>query len=87
MYLTVCTSRPCPPSPRCPPQYEHLTAEENQAAELWRVKTFLGLDPRKGGDALGLYNHRKDKIQVEGWPMQREDYEALVDMVRPDGVA
>ena len=78
-----------PPPPPIParPQYEHLTAEENQAAELWRVKAFLGLDPKKGGNALGLYNHRKDKIQVEGWPMAREDYQSLVDLVRPDGLA
>lgn len=69
------------------PQYEHLTAEAHQGEVLLGVKRFLGLDPKGAGSRLGVYNARKDKIQAQGWPMLREDYEALVALVRPDGVA
>ena len=74
-------------NPRSPQQYEHLTAAEHQAEALMGVKSFLGLDQEAIGNELVVSNSRKDKIKPQGWPMRREDYESLVEFVRPDGIA
>jgi hypothetical protein len=66
-------------------QYEELTEEQNEAAELRRVKNFLGINPDKPSYiGLGLVNSRKFTIRPEGWPMRREEYEGLIELVRPD---
>ncbi len=33
---------------------------------------------------LGVYNMRKDRVNSDGWPMAREQYQHLVQLVRPD---
>lgn len=68
-------------------QFEALTAEETERQELVRVKKFLGLNPnlpKAPYDTLGLSNSRKGRINPDGWPMQRNVYEDLVKLVRPD---
>lgn len=66
-------------------QYEELISEEGEAKELRRVKDFLGVDPEEpAGKKLGIANSRKFRIQPEGHPMRREQYEALIKLVRPD---
>jgi hypothetical protein len=70
------------------PQYEELTSEEGEREELRRVKTFLEVDPDlPKGQELGVANARRFKIKPEGWPIRREQYEALVALVRPDAEA
>ena len=68
-------------------QYEMLTALEGEKAELVRLKNFLGIDPTLPGEphvTLGMNNARKGRINPDGWPMKRDVYQQLVDMVRPD---
>lgn len=66
-------------------QYEELTEEETETTELKRVKKFIGVDPTEPhGKRLALINQRKFKIRPEGWTMSLEEYEALVELVRPD---
>ncbi|GAB4822007.1 hypothetical protein N2152v2_009053 [Parachlorella kessleri] len=35
---------------------------------------------------LGLYNHKKDFYNPDGWPMTRQEYTSLVERVRPDAL-
>lgn len=65
-------------------QYEELTEEEEQVAELDRLKTFLGLKPGIPDRPLGVYNARKNKIRPQGWRMRRKQYEKIIELVRPD---
>lgn len=51
------------------------------------LKTFLGLDPALPEAPFPYKNSRKDKISPEGWPMTKDQYLELVDLVRPDVVA
>lgn len=52
--------------------------------------SFLGLDPSLPSSELPLVNSRREALggagatKPQGWPMKREEYEALVDIVRPD---
>lgn len=66
-------------------QYEELTGP-NEAAELQRVKKFLGIDPTELEDTLDkeLVNCRHCEINPEGWPMTEELYRKLIDLVMPD---
>jgi hypothetical protein len=77
-----------PLPPLCPPsQYENLTSPVTEADSLRRLKRFLGIDPSLPAGAfatLGMNNARKGVIRPGGWPMRREQYEALVALVRPD---
>jgi len=66
-------------------QYEELVDEEDEEKELTRVRQYLGLDlswPRGGG--LEIRNARRFKINPEGWPISKVDYEELVNIARAD---
>jgi hypothetical protein len=68
-------------------QYEVVTADDAQAqAELRRLKKFLGLNPQlpEESEVLDSHNVRKTKVHPDGWPMTRKEYQALIDVVRPD---
>lgn len=66
-------------------QYELLTGDEaGEEQELTRVKEFLDVDVNAGRKGLGVANARRFSIQPEGHPMRREQYQRLVDLVRPD---
>lgn len=68
-------------------QFEYLTSEEGEKAELVRLKKFLGVKPSLpvGEHAnLGMNNSRRDRISPDGWPMKKEIYEQVVGIVRPD---
>lgn len=66
-------------------QYEELISEEGEQRELRRVKRFLEVDPElpKNG-SLGIANARRFRVNPEGWAMKRVQYQALIDLVRPD---
>lgn len=68
-------------------QYEALTSEEQGDAILADFKQFLDLDPELPEEELGMHNTRKMRIRPEGWPMTKQQYESLVDYVRPDAEA
>lgn len=68
----------------CDLQYEELTSEEGEKIELERAKKFVGVDPSKLKTDLVLRNARRFTINPEGWKMKKEEYEELVDLVRPD---
>lgn len=57
-----------------------------QEAELTRLKNFLGLDPSLPDDidGLELRNARRQRINPDGWPIRRETYEYLINLVRDD---
>ena len=66
-------------------QYEELTEDESEMKELMRVKEFLGINSEEPkGKGLALMNQRRFKIRPEGWTMSREEYEALLELVKPD---
>ncbi|KAL4430049.1 hypothetical protein ABPG77_004419 [Micractinium sp. CCAP 211/92] len=67
-------------------QYENLTNPEHTAAHLQAVKTFLELDPAYPASDLEHSNSREDRLgkPPEGWPMTRQQYQKLVQLVRPD---
>jgi hypothetical protein len=66
-------------------QYEELTDEEREKAELLRVKQYLGVDPTwPKNEGLELRNARRFKINADGWKIPREQYEELVDIARDD---
>lgn len=65
-------------------QYESLTDEKNEADELLRVKKFLGVDVSQPKGGLGLANSRRFRINPEGWPLMKSQYEELLDIVKPD---
>ena len=68
-----------------PPQYENLTAPDSQAGVLADLQRFLGLDPAKAPSALlPEANAAPRALKRSGWPMKRQQYQALVDAVRPD---
>ena len=66
-------------------QYENLTLDAERD-ELRRLKIFLNLNPDLPSDSvgLGLHNARKKKFNPDGWPMRRQVYEQIVDLVRKD---
>lgn len=66
-------------------QYENLTLDAEHD-ELRRLKVFLDLKPDLPSDSvgLGLHNSRKKKFNPDGWPMRREVYQQIVDLVRED---
>jgi hypothetical protein len=68
-------------------QYEELTSEEGESRVLAALKRFLGVDPAKPREGLGLSNARRFTIAPEGHPMARREYEALLAIVRPDAAA
>ena len=77
-----------PAPPAAPLQYEELTSEEGEDRELTRVKTFIGVDPALPAKKdLPEQNARRFTIAPEGWPMARRQYEALLEIVRPDALA
>jgi hypothetical protein len=58
-----------------------------EQAELARMKSFLGINPRKPAGqwaSLGLHNSRKERINPDGWPMKRDVYQRIIDLVRGD---
>ena len=68
-------------------QYEYLTSEEHERSELIRLKKFLGVKPGLpvGEWAnLGNNNSRRGKINPDGWPLKKETYEQIINIVRPD---
>lgn len=67
-------------------QYEVLIGLDTADQQLTEVKSFLGLDPAlpKGRAGLDKHNLRKNSINPDGWPMRKEQYQQLIDMVRPD---
>jgi len=69
-------------------QYEALMVSADAATrKLAELKTFLDLDaskPKRGPEGLDKSNVRKNKIHPEGWPMRKDQYKRLIDMVRPD---
>ena len=65
-------------------QYETLSNPEKEAAELLRVKKFLGVDERLPEGGLEMYNARRFRVNPEGWQVRKSDYEELISMVEPD---
>lgn len=66
-------------------QYEQLVDEDEEKAELLRVKQYLGLDPSwPKENSLEIRNARRFKINPEGWPIPRAEYEELVSIARKD---
>jgi len=65
-------------------QYETLVHPEKEAAELLRVKQFLGVDERRPQGGLEVSNARRFSINPEGWQVRKKDYEELISLVEPD---
>ena len=68
-------------------QYEELTNQESERNELVRLKEFIGINPklpRGAHDLLGMNNARKGRINPDGWPMKKDVYEKIIEIVRPD---
>lgn len=65
-------------------QYEDFTSEEREEIELTRVKQYVGIDLTRPEGGLEMRNARRFKIQPEGWPIKKSEYQELVDIVRKD---
>lgn len=65
-------------------QYETLVHPEREAAELLRVKQFLGVDERRPQGGLEVSNARRFSINPEGWQVRKKDYAELIGLVEPD---
>jgi len=66
-------------------QYEELTEEESEENELIRVKQYLGVNEKEPkGVGLGLFNVRRFEIRPEGWKMPRNEYESMLELIKPD---
>ena len=63
-------------------QFEALAS--NPEPELRRMKEFLGLDPDQPSADLRNVNQRSGS---SGWPMERKQYDKLVELSRADGEA
>ncbi len=63
-------------------QYERVTSlEGDKVEELRRLDSFLGLEPTA---ELEPHNVRKHHINSGGWALTRDQYQALIEIVRPD---
>lgn len=71
-------------------QYEELIAEDRRSEDvLHDLKLFLGVDPGEPGPSpygriLDKHNLRKDHLNPDGWPIKKEKYLKLIDMVKED---
>lgn len=75
----------CPFANDAPLQYENLTATDSQVGVLSDLQRFLGLDPHRAPSALlPEANTAPSALKRTGWPMKQQQYQALVDAVRPD---
>lgn len=63
-------------------QYENLTSAHNMKGALRDIKRFLEVEPTLPSDELGMKNFRHQRKNGNGWPMQRQQYEALVEKAR-----
>lgn len=65
-------------------QYEELTGADEKE-QLNNLKEFIGLHPDLPfNSSLGLVNARKHKIQPDGWYIKKDEYQKLIDVVKPD---
>ena len=65
-------------------QYEELTSEDGEEAELMRVKQYVGVDLERPEGGLEMRNARRFKINPEGWPIKKDEYKQLIELARQD---
>eukprot|EP00889_Picochlorum_renovo_P007134 jgi/Picre1/34164/NNA_001638.t1 len=65
-------------------QYEELTNPDTEDSTIWGVKEFIGLDPNLPKAGLTVINDRRFRIQPDGWPMAKKQYEKVINLVKPD---
>lgn len=63
-------------------QFEKLTEEPERV--LHQLKEFLGLDTAY--PKLEIRNVNNRAASNDGWPMQKAEYQHLVELVKPDAL-